>query len=47
VNARRMLTGAFCRAIGNRLSDRKLAEQIETMLDAAMPALEGSDEELS
>jgi len=46
-DARRMLTGAFCRAIGNRLSDRKLAEQIEAMLDAAMPALEGSDEELS
>jgi len=47
VNARRMLTGAFCRAIGNRLSDRKLAERIEAMLDAAMPALAGSDEELS
>lgn len=42
--ARRMLTGAFCRAIGNRLSDRKLVEQIEAMLDAAMPGLEYSGE---
>jgi len=43
--ARRMLTGAFCRAIGNRLSDRKLVEQIEAMLDAAMPGVEYSAEE--
>jgi Fe-S cluster assembly protein SufD len=39
VGARRMLTGAFCRAIGARLSDRKLVEQIEILLDAAMPVL--------
>lgn len=37
VAARRILTGAFCRAIGNRLSDRILLEQIEALLDAAMP----------
>jgi len=37
-DARRMLTGAFCRAVGNRLSDRGLAEQIEKLLDKAMPA---------
>ena len=43
-DARRMLTGAFCRAIGNRLSDRKLVEQIETLLDAAMPGILEYDE---
>jgi Fe-S cluster assembly protein SufD len=41
-DARRMLTGAFCRSIGNRLSDRKLAEQIEVLLDRAMPVLSWS-----
>ncbi len=45
--ARRMLTGAFCRAIGNRLSDRKLLEQIEAMLDAAMPGIENGGQEQS
>lgn len=45
--ARRILTGAFCRAIGNRLSDRKLVEQIEALLDAAMPGIEYSGEEPS
>jgi Fe-S cluster assembly protein SufD len=44
-DARRMLTGAFCRAIGARLSDRKLVEQIEALLDAAMPALAELGEE--
>jgi Fe-S cluster assembly protein SufD len=43
-DARRMLTGAFCRAIGNRLSDRKLVEQIEALLDAAMPGISEHDE---
>ncbi len=42
--ARRMLTGAFCRSIGNRLIDRKLVEHIEAMLDAAMPGTEYSGE---
>src|SRR5690606_18474379 len=44
-DARRMLTGAFCRAIGARLSDRKLVEQIEALLDAAMPEMSESGEE--
>ncbi|HET6564485.1 MAG TPA: Fe-S cluster assembly protein SufD, partial [Xanthomonadales bacterium] len=43
-DARRILTGAFCRAIGARLSDRKLVEQIEALLDAAMPGIEPSNE---
>lgn len=38
-DARRMLTSAFCRVIDNRLSDRKLVEQIEALLDAAMPGI--------
>lgn len=42
-DARRMLTGAFCRAIGNRLSDGKLVEQIEALLDAAMPGISELD----
>ncbi len=46
-DARRMLTGAFCRAIGHRLSDRQLVEQIEAMLDAAMPGTEDMLEDLS
>jgi len=44
-DARRILTGAFCRAIGARLADRKLVEQIEVLLDAAMPALAELGEE--
>jgi Fe-S cluster assembly protein SufD len=43
-DARRILTGAFCRAIGARLSDRKLVEQVEKLLDAAMPGLEEQSE---
>jgi Fe-S cluster assembly protein SufD len=42
--ARRMLTGAFCRAIGARLSDRQLVEQIETLMDRAMPEMETDNE---
>lgn len=42
--ARRMLTGAFCRAIGARLSDRQLVEQIEALMDAAMPDMETDSE---
>jgi Fe-S cluster assembly protein SufD len=42
--ARRMLTGAFCRAIGARLSDRQLVQQIETLMDAAMPDMETDSE---
>jgi Fe-S cluster assembly protein SufD len=43
-DARRILTGAFCRAIGARLSDRKLVEQIESLLDRAMPGISAHDE---
>ncbi len=42
--ARRMLTGAFCRSIGARLSDRQLVDQIESLLDAAMPVMEETSE---
>ncbi len=42
--ARRMLTGAFCRSIGARLSDRQLVEQIEALLDEAMPGMEEASE---
>jgi Fe-S cluster assembly protein SufD len=42
--ARRMLTGAFCRSIGARLSDRQLVDQIESLLDAAMPGMEDASE---
>lgn len=42
--ARRMLTGAFCRSIGARLSDRQLVEQIESLMDAAMPDMESDSE---
>ena len=42
--ARRMLTGAFCRAIGARLADRQLVEQIESLMDAAMPDMETDSE---
>ncbi len=38
-DARRMLISAFCRVIDNRLSDLKLVEQIEALLDAAMPGI--------
>lgn len=43
-DARRMLTGAFCRSIGARLSDRQLVEQIESLMDAAMPGIEESSQ---
>jgi Fe-S cluster assembly protein SufD len=35
--ARRMLTGAFCRAVTDRVDGRGLAERIVELLDAAMP----------
>ena len=35
--ARRMLIGAFCRAVTDRLGDRALAERIASRLDDAMP----------
>lgn len=37
VQARRMLTSAFCRAVTDRLEDRELAVSIAEMVDAAMP----------
>lgn len=36
--ARGMLTGAFCRAVSDRLDDRQLAEKIAELIDKAMPA---------
>lgn len=35
--ARRMLTGAFCRAVTERMRNRELAERAAALLDAAMP----------
>jgi len=35
--ARRLLTAAFCHAVTDRLEDRRVAEQIAALLDAAMP----------
>lgn len=40
--ARRLLTTAFCRAVSDRLDDRKLSEQIAALMDEAMP---GEDNE--
>jgi Fe-S cluster assembly protein SufD len=36
--ARRMLTGAFCRTVTDRLEHPELADRISAMLDQAMPA---------
>ena len=39
-DARRLLTTAFCHAVSDRLEDRALADRINSLLDAAMPAQE-------
>lgn len=44
-DARRMLTSAFCRTVTARLADRQLAEQVNGMLDAAMPRHSGEGDQ--
>jgi Fe-S cluster assembly protein SufD len=44
-DARSMLTGAFCRAVSDRLQDRALAENIARLIDRAMPSIQASPDQ--